>query len=104
MGPCKVDNPYSWDLPVIIRSRTLLKIKVDSWDLPLSNYLILFVIFMQSCKLFYADSFYAGKFQLGRSKWNGNVGSTGIVLRAETPLCNVGRPAFSLQLNSGIEF
>ncbi|KNA24884.1 hypothetical protein SOVF_011560 [Spinacia oleracea] len=41
---------------------------------------------------------------LGRSKWNGNVGSTGIVLRAETPLCNVGRPAFSLQLNSGIEF
>ncbi|XP_021736236.1 uncharacterized protein LOC110702798 [Chenopodium quinoa] len=41
---------------------------------------------------------------LGRSKWNGNVGSTGIVLKAETPLSNVGRPAFSVQLNSGIEF
>lgn len=41
---------------------------------------------------------------LGRSKWNGNVGSTGIVLRVETPLCNVGIPAFSVQVNSGIEF
>ncbi|KAL2943349.1 Chromosome partition protein MukB [Bienertia sinuspersici] len=43
---------------------------------------------------------------LGRSKWNGNVGSTGIVMKVETPLCNnnVGRPAFSVQLNSGIEF
>ncbi|XP_074290165.1 uncharacterized protein LOC141616902 [Silene latifolia] len=41
---------------------------------------------------------------LGRSKWNGNVGNTGVVLRVETPLNNVGRPAFSVQLNSGIEF
>ncbi|KMT13258.1 hypothetical protein BVRB_4g085200 [Beta vulgaris subsp. vulgaris] len=41
---------------------------------------------------------------LGRSKWNGNVGSSGIVLRVETPLCNVGNPAFSIQVNSGIEF
>lgn len=41
---------------------------------------------------------------VGRSKWNGNVGSTGIVVRVETPLCNVGRPSFSVQLNSGIEF
>ncbi|XP_076882949.1 uncharacterized protein LOC143531567 [Bidens hawaiensis] len=41
---------------------------------------------------------------LGRSKWNGNVGKTGVVLRAETPLGNVGRPSFSVQLNSGIEF
>ncbi|KAJ0700905.1 hypothetical protein HanOQP8_Chr10g0373341 [Helianthus annuus] len=41
---------------------------------------------------------------LGRSKWNGNVGKTGVVLRAETPLGNVGRPSFSIQLNSGIEF
>lgn len=41
---------------------------------------------------------------LGRLKWNGNVGSTGIVVRVETPLCNVGRPSFSVQLNSGIEF
>lgn len=41
---------------------------------------------------------------LGRSKWNGNVGKTGMVLRVETPLANVGRPSFSVQLNSGIEF
>lgn len=41
---------------------------------------------------------------VGRSKWNGNVGSTGIVVRVETPLSNVGRPALSVQLNSGIEF
>ncbi|KAK3003117.1 hypothetical protein RJ639_018098 [Escallonia herrerae] len=41
---------------------------------------------------------------LGRSKWNGNVGSSGVVVRAETPLGNVGRPSFSVQLNSGIEF
>lgn len=42
--------------------------------------------------------------QLGRSKWNGNVGTTGIVLRTEVPLGSVGQPSFSIQLNSGIEF
>lgn len=42
--------------------------------------------------------------QVGRSKWNGNVGGPGIVLRADTPLTNVGRPYFSVQINSGIEF
>ncbi|KAF5814736.1 hypothetical protein HanRHA438_Chr03g0126381 [Helianthus annuus] len=41
---------------------------------------------------------------LGRSKWNGNVGKSGIVLKVETPLGSVGRPSFSVQLNSGIEF
>ncbi|KAI7736697.1 hypothetical protein M8C21_004285, partial [Ambrosia artemisiifolia] len=41
---------------------------------------------------------------LGRSKWNGNVGKSGIVLKVETPLGNVGQPSFSVQLNSGIEF
>lgn len=41
---------------------------------------------------------------LGRSKWNGNVGNSGIVLRVEAPLSNVGQPSFSVQLNSGIEF
>ncbi|KAA8526745.1 hypothetical protein F0562_009026 [Nyssa sinensis] len=41
---------------------------------------------------------------VGRSKWNGNVGSSGIVVRVETPLGSVGRPSFSVQLNSGIEF
>ncbi|RVX03878.1 hypothetical protein CK203_021770 [Vitis vinifera] len=41
---------------------------------------------------------------LGRSKWNGNVGNSGIVARVETPLGNFGRPSFSVQLNSGIEF
>lgn len=41
---------------------------------------------------------------LGRSKWNGNVGTSGIVLRTEVPLGSVGQPSFSVQLNSGIEF
>ncbi|KAF5193193.1 epstein-barr nuclear antigen [Thalictrum thalictroides] len=41
---------------------------------------------------------------VGRSKWNGNVGSTGIVVRVETPLGSIGRPSFSIQLNSGVEF
>ncbi|KAK6946596.1 hypothetical protein RJ641_000069 [Dillenia turbinata] len=41
---------------------------------------------------------------LGRSKWNGNAGSSGLVLRVETPLASTGRPSFSIQLNSGIEF
>ncbi|XP_039686621.1 uncharacterized protein [Medicago truncatula] len=41
---------------------------------------------------------------IGRSKWNGNVGKSGLVLRVDTPLCSVGRPSFSVQINSGIEF
>ncbi|XP_010542325.1 PREDICTED: uncharacterized protein LOC104815577 [Tarenaya hassleriana] len=40
----------------------------------------------------------------GRSKWNGNVGRTGIVLRADTPLASVGRSSFSVQLNNAFEF
>lgn len=40
----------------------------------------------------------------GRSKWNGNVGNSGLVLRVDTPLTNIGRPSFSVQINSGIEF
>ncbi|THU50772.1 hypothetical protein C4D60_Mb06t23840 [Musa balbisiana] len=41
---------------------------------------------------------------LGRSKWNGNAGKSGIVIRVEAPLDSIGRPAFSIQLNSGVEF
>ncbi|GMH05577.1 hypothetical protein Nepgr_007417 [Nepenthes gracilis] len=41
---------------------------------------------------------------IGRSKWNGNVGNSGIVIRVETPLGNINRPVFSVQLNTGIEF
>ncbi|KAF7836624.1 epstein-barr nuclear antigen [Senna tora] len=41
---------------------------------------------------------------IGRSKWNGNIGSSGLVLRVDAPLSNVGRPSFSVQINSGIEF
>ncbi|KAK6154263.1 hypothetical protein DH2020_008511 [Rehmannia glutinosa] len=37
---------------------------------------------------------------VGRSKWNGNVGNTGVVLKVETPLGNFSRPSFSVQLNS----
>ncbi|KAG8472334.1 hypothetical protein CXB51_034259 [Gossypium anomalum] len=41
---------------------------------------------------------------LGRSKWNGNVGNSGIVVRVDTPLSSVGRPSFSVQINNVIEF
>ncbi|KAG6756363.1 hypothetical protein POTOM_039791 [Populus tomentosa] len=41
---------------------------------------------------------------IGRSKWNGNVGSSGLVVRLDTPLSNVGQPSFSVQINSGVEF
>ncbi|KAG8364835.1 hypothetical protein BUALT_Bualt18G0039900 [Buddleja alternifolia] len=41
---------------------------------------------------------------VGRSKSNGNVGSTGVVVKVETPLGNFDRPSLSVQLNSGIEF
>lgn len=41
---------------------------------------------------------------LGRSKWNGNVGNSGIVVRVDTPLSSVGRPSFSVQINCGIEY
>ncbi|XP_062087309.1 uncharacterized protein LOC133794128 [Humulus lupulus] len=40
---------------------------------------------------------------IGRSKWNGNVGNSGLVVRVDAPLTNVGRPSFSVQINSGIE-
>ncbi|XP_010500988.1 PREDICTED: uncharacterized protein LOC104778279 [Camelina sativa] len=40
----------------------------------------------------------------GRSKWNGNIGRTGIVVRADTPLSNVARPSFSIQINNAFEF
>ncbi|CAI0409260.1 unnamed protein product [Linum tenue] len=41
---------------------------------------------------------------IGRSKWNGNIGSSGIVLKLESPLSGVSRPAFSVQINSAVEF
>ncbi|KAL5564956.1 hypothetical protein UlMin_028120 [Ulmus minor] len=41
---------------------------------------------------------------IGRSKWNGNVGNSGLVVRVDAPLTNVGRPSFSVQINSGVEF
>ncbi|XP_073287226.1 uncharacterized protein [Primulina huaijiensis] len=41
---------------------------------------------------------------VGRSKWNGNVGNAGVVLKVETPIGNIGRPSYSVQFNSGIEF
>ncbi|XP_047311104.1 uncharacterized protein LOC124914568 [Impatiens glandulifera] len=40
---------------------------------------------------------------LGRSKWNGNLGTSGVVARVETPISNTGRPSFSIQLNCGTE-
>ncbi|GFY99180.1 hypothetical protein Acr_13g0005810 [Actinidia rufa] len=41
---------------------------------------------------------------LARSKQNGKIGSSGIAVRVETPLGTIGRPSFSVKLNSGIEF
>ncbi|XP_019097145.1 PREDICTED: uncharacterized protein LOC104765297 [Camelina sativa] len=41
---------------------------------------------------------------LGRSKWNGNIGRTGIVVRADTPLASIGQPSFSVQFNNAFEF
>ncbi|KAL3636934.1 hypothetical protein CASFOL_019233 [Castilleja foliolosa] len=42
---------------------------------------------------------------VGRSKWNGNMGNTGVIVKVETPLDNYSRPpSLSVQLNSGIEF
>ncbi|KAH9779264.1 hypothetical protein WN944_014388 [Citrus x changshan-huyou] len=40
----------------------------------------------------------------GRSKWNGNVGSSRVVMRVDAPLSSFGRPSFPVQINSGIEF
>ncbi|KAL6606181.1 hypothetical protein ACP70R_041834 [Stipagrostis hirtigluma subsp. patula] len=41
---------------------------------------------------------------IGRSKLNGGVARSGIVCRVDAPLHNFGRPWFSVQMNSGIEF
>uniref|UniRef100_A0ACD5U1E1 Uncharacterized protein n=1 Tax=Avena sativa TaxID=4498 RepID=A0ACD5U1E1_AVESA len=41
---------------------------------------------------------------LGRSKMNGEVGSSGVVITMEAPLDNVGRPSLSVQLNGNFEF
>ncbi|XP_052166125.1 uncharacterized protein LOC127782885 [Oryza glaberrima] len=40
---------------------------------------------------------------IGRSKWNGQMGSSGVVVTLETPLNNIGRPSLSVQLNGGFE-
>ncbi|WVZ68971.1 hypothetical protein U9M48_017842 [Paspalum notatum var. saurae] len=40
---------------------------------------------------------------IGRSKWNGQMGSSGVVITLETPLNNIGRPSLSVQLNGGFE-
>ncbi|XP_062220251.1 uncharacterized protein LOC133919765 [Phragmites australis] len=40
---------------------------------------------------------------IGRSKWNGQVGSSGMVITLETPFNNIGRPSLSVQLNGGFE-
>ncbi|KAJ4771441.1 epstein-barr nuclear antigen [Rhynchospora pubera] len=41
---------------------------------------------------------------IGRSKWNGNVGKSGVVISLETPLNNMRNPCLSVQLNGGFEF
>lgn len=42
---------------------------------------------------------------LGRSKHNvSNTGSSGLTLQMETPMENIRRASFSIQVNSGVEF
>ncbi|KAF6991273.1 hypothetical protein CFC21_008376 [Triticum aestivum] len=41
---------------------------------------------------------------IGRSKLNGEVGSSGVVVTMEKPLDNMGSPSLSVQLNGGLEF
>ncbi|GJN00895.1 hypothetical protein PR202_ga18118 [Eleusine coracana subsp. coracana] len=41
---------------------------------------------------------------VGRSKLNGGAARSGSVFRVEAPLHNFGRPWFSVQMNSGLEF
>uniref|UniRef100_A0A0E0L7Z3 Uncharacterized protein n=2 Tax=Oryza punctata TaxID=4537 RepID=A0A0E0L7Z3_ORYPU len=41
---------------------------------------------------------------IGRSKLNGSATSSGLVLRVDAPLHSFGRPWFSIQMNSGLEF
>ncbi|KAL6839584.1 hypothetical protein ACP4OV_030523 [Aristida adscensionis] len=41
---------------------------------------------------------------IGRSKLNGGAARSGIVCRVDAPLHSFGRPWFSVQMNSGIEF
>ncbi|KAJ8755691.1 hypothetical protein K2173_022630 [Erythroxylum novogranatense] len=55
------------------------------------------------CALMTHPSIFASV-SIGRSKWNGHVGSSGVVVKVDTPLSNVGRPCFSVQINSGVEF
>lgn len=56
-----------------------------------------------SLQLFYLFIIFLLVIQIGRSKWNGNVGNSGLVVRVDAPLTNVGRPSFSVQINSGVE-
>uniref|UniRef100_A0ACD5XVX5 Uncharacterized protein n=1 Tax=Avena sativa TaxID=4498 RepID=A0ACD5XVX5_AVESA len=41
---------------------------------------------------------------IGRSKLNGGTVNSGLVLRVDAPLHSFGRPWFSIQMNSGLEF
>uniref|UniRef100_A0ACD5XBS5 Uncharacterized protein n=1 Tax=Avena sativa TaxID=4498 RepID=A0ACD5XBS5_AVESA len=41
---------------------------------------------------------------IGRSKLNGGTVNSGLVLRVDTPHHSFGRPWFSIQMNSGLEF
>uniref|UniRef100_A0A453QQC2 Uncharacterized protein n=1 Tax=Aegilops tauschii subsp. strangulata TaxID=200361 RepID=A0A453QQC2_AEGTS len=43
-------------------------------------------------------------YKLGRSKLNGSASSSGLVFRVDAPLHGFGRPWFSIQMNSGLEF
>ncbi|KAL9662483.1 hypothetical protein QQ045_027316 [Rhodiola kirilowii] len=50
------------------------------------------------------DRLSEGSRLVGRSKWSGNIGKSGVVFRVDTPVSGVGRASYSIQINSGIEY
>jgi hypothetical protein len=67
-------------------------------------YIKLLLIWAHASLLSDALLWCCGLWQLGRSKWNGQVGSSGLAITLETPLDNMARPSLSVQLNGGFEF
>ncbi|KAG0491791.1 hypothetical protein HPP92_005189 [Vanilla planifolia] len=54
------------------------------------------------CRAAHSSAF--ASLAIGRSKWNGYLGRSGVVIQLETPPNSIGRPNLSIQLNSGFDF
>nr|CAB3469536.1 unnamed protein product [Digitaria exilis] len=59
---------------------------------------------LQAHGKFPGDKRVSFSFKIGRSKLNGRAARSGVVLRVDAPLHGFGRPWFSVQMSSGIEF